>query len=131
MAKSESETFKLDKAFDSWANRLRTELTVERALEKTVALWDGGPGLGKWQSEILERYGLDSWSGGYLERERILAGISEMSEHIPGDTVLGMYIAKLRALVGGGSEMEEYISVHFEYGSDKAYIVSRNVGEVF
>ena len=127
----EAET-KLNKAFDTWATRLRTGLTVEKALSKSALLWSGGPGLGAWQADILERWELDSFSGAYLERERILAELSEMSEHIPGDTVLGMYIAKVRALVSGkdAEDLEEYYSVHFEYGSDKAYVVRRDVGEV-
>lgn len=130
-AKDESD---INGIFDAWAGRLRTPLTVEKALEKSVDIWfstnelwlkNGSvSGLAKWQAEILERYGLDSSGGAFVERMRICKAVYEFFENVPGDTVLGMYGAKLAQVIDPDSDiLGEYYSVHFEYGSDKAIIV--------
>jgi len=126
----------LNGAFDLWAKRIKTELTVERVLDKTSALWvsaRGNTGLGAWQAEVLRRYGMDALGGLRAERGRILVELEEFFERIPEDTVLGMYGAKLKALVGGedAEKIEEYYRVNFEYGSSSAIIVrNETVGEL-
>jgi hypothetical protein len=118
-------TLELNKLFDAWAKRLKTPLTVQKALEKCADLWAGsGSGLSKWQADTLERYGLDSFGGAFVERARISKAVYEFFENVPADTVLGMYGAKLAQVIDPDSDiLGEYYSAHFEYGSDKAIIV--------
>lgn len=117
-------TLELNELFDAWAKRLKTPLTVQKALEKCADLWGSGPGLAKWQADTLERYGLDSFGGAFVERIRISKAVYEFFENVPGDTVLGMYGAKLAQVIDPDSDiLGEYYSAHFEYGSDKAIIV--------